>query len=168
MWKTAKKVTLVSVEKLICFCQNQSDPFIPCCWELSECGGQEWNGRPANHKRCQLKITDDVSSENAELRVSPAIAREAWKGHMSTHHPGVLPLVTVWVHAKSLQSCLTLCDLMDCSPAGSSVHGLLQARIQSRLPFSPPGDPPDPGIEPRSPALQADSLLLSHQGSQLT
>ena len=27
------------------------------------------------------------------------------------------------------QSCLTLCDLMDCSPPGSSVHGILQARI---------------------------------------
>ena len=32
----------------------------------------------------------------------------------------------------------------------------------SGLPFPPPGDLPDPGIEPRSPALQADSLLLSH------
>ena len=31
--------------------------------------------------------------------------------------------------AKSLQSCPTLCDLMDCSPPGSSVHGILQARI---------------------------------------
>ena len=31
--------------------------------------------------------------------------------------------------AKSHQSCLTLCDPMDCSPAGSSVHGILQARI---------------------------------------
>ena len=31
--------------------------------------------------------------------------------------------------AKSLQSCLTLCDPMDCSPPGSSVHGILQARI---------------------------------------
>ena len=27
------------------------------------------------------------------------------------------------------QSCLTLCDLMECSPLGSSVHGILQARI---------------------------------------
>ena len=27
------------------------------------------------------------------------------------------------------QLCLTLCDLMDCSPPGSSVHGILQARI---------------------------------------
>ena len=31
--------------------------------------------------------------------------------------------------AKLFQSCLTLCDSMDCSPPGSSVHGILQARI---------------------------------------
>ena len=31
--------------------------------------------------------------------------------------------------AKSLQSCLTLWDPMDCSPPGSFVHGILQARI---------------------------------------
>ena len=35
----------------------------------------------------------------------------------------------------------------------------------SWLPCPPPGDLPDPGIEPGSPALQADSLPLSHQGS---
>ena len=33
------------------------------------------------------------------------------------------------VHAKSLQLCPTICDPMDCSPPGSSVHGILQARI---------------------------------------
>ena len=33
------------------------------------------------------------------------------------------------VCAKSLQWCPTLCDTMDCSPPGSSVHGILQARI---------------------------------------
>ena len=33
------------------------------------------------------------------------------------------------VRAQSLKSCLTLCDTMDCSPRGSSVHGILQARI---------------------------------------
>ena len=35
----------------------------------------------------------------------------------------------VLVSAKSLQSCLTLCDPMAYSPSGSSVHGILQARI---------------------------------------
>ena len=37
----------------------------------------------------------------------------------------------------------------------------------SGLPFCSPGDLLNPGIEPRSPALQVDSLLLSHQGSQM-
>ena len=35
------------------------------------------------------------------------------------------------------------------------------------LSFLPPGDLPDPGIKPVSPALQTDSLLLSHQGSPM-
>ena len=54
------------------------------------------------------------------------------------------------------QSCPSLCDLMDCSPPGSSVHGILQARILEWLPFPFPGDLPDPGVESGSPALQAD------------
>ena len=53
---------------------------------------------------------------------------------------------------------------MDCSSAGSSLHGTLRA---SGLPFPPPGDLPDPGIEPGSPALQADSLLTELQGKPL-
>ena len=39
-------------------------------------------------------------------------------------------LVAACVHAQSLQSCLTLCDPMDCTPPGFSVHGILQARIR--------------------------------------
>ena len=39
---------------------------------------------------------------------------------------------------------------MDCSPAGSSVHGIFQARYWSELTCLPPGDLPDPGIEPTS------------------
>ena len=31
--------------------------------------------------------------------------------------------------AKSLQLCSTLCDPMDCSPPGSSIHGIFQARV---------------------------------------
>ena len=67
-------------------------------------------------------------------------------------------------HAKLLQLCLTHCDPMDCSPPGSSVHGILQARTLEWIAMSPPGDLPDPGIEsmsPAAPALQVDSLPLS-------
>jgi len=39
---------------------------------------------------------------------------------------------------------------MDCSPPGSSVHGILQARILEWVAILPPGDLPDPGIEPMS------------------
>ena len=56
------------------------------------------------------------------------------------------------------QSCLTLCNPMDCSPPGSSVHGILQAKCWSGLPFPFPGDLPDPEVEPGSLTLQADPL----------
>ena len=57
------------------------------------------------------------------------------------------------VKVKVAQSCPTLCNPMD-----YTAHGILQARIPS------PGELPNPGIEPRSPALQADSLLAEPQG----
>ena len=118
--------------------------------------------------------------------------------------------------AKLLQSCPTLCDLVDSSPPDSSVHRILQARILewvafsfsrakyqeykinhtyihvahvkvkvtqlyptlcnsmdytvhgilqwSGQPFPSPGDLPNPGIEPRSPALQVDSLPAEPPG----
>ena len=55
---------------------------------------------------------------------------------------------------------------MDCSPPGSSVHEILQARILEWVAFPSLGDFPDPGIEPTlpmSPALQVGLYLLSHQ-----
>ena len=42
---------------------------------------------------------------------------------------------------------------MECSPPGSSVHGISQAIHGSGLPFPSPGDPPIPGVKPTSPAL---------------
>ena len=53
---------------------------------------------------------------------------------------------------------LTLCDPTDYSPPGFSVHGIFQVRILEWLPFPTPGALSDLGIEPGSPALQADSL----------
>ena len=57
------------------------------------------------------------------------------------------------------QLCPTLCDPMDCSIPGSSVHGIFQAGIQEWVDIPPPGDLPNPGTElesPASPALQGD------------
>ena len=55
-------------------------------------------------------------------------------------------------------------DPMDCSPPGSSVHGIFQARVLEWIAISFAGDLPNPGIEPRSPALQADSLPTEPRG----
>ena len=52
--------------------------------------------------------------------------------------------------AELLQSCPNLCDPRDHNPPGSSVHGMLQARALEGLPCPPPGDLPNPGIEPTS------------------
>ena len=56
-------------------------------------------------------------------------------------------------------------DLMDCSPPVSSVHEDSPGKNEywSELPCFSPGDLPNPGIEPRSPALQVDSLPSDHQ-----
>ena len=52
--------------------------------------------------------------------------------------------------SKVTQSCLTLCDPMDRSLPGFSVH---EEEYWSRLPFPSPGDLPNPETEPGSPAL---------------
>ena len=66
--------------------------------------------------------------------------------------------------ARSLESCPTLCDPLDCSPPGSSVHGILQARILERV-ARPSSRGSSQSRDPPSfltiCALQADSLPLS-------
>ena len=70
----------------------------------------------------------------------------------------------LFIHAKPLQLCLTLCDSMDYSLPGSSVYGILQARMVA-MPCS--RDLPNPGIEPHLLCLllwQAGSLPLTPLG----
>ena len=131
--------------------------------------------------------------------------QEYWSG-LPFHSPGDLPdpgveltcqffttkprgKPVIWdkSEVKVAQSCLTLCDPMDCI-----VHGILQAgimewvalsfsrgssqprdwtqisrtagRFWTGYPIPSPGGLPDPGIEPGSPALQADSLPAELSG----
>ena len=94
-------------------------------------------------------------------------------------HPGTEPISltypvlegrfftsTTWeAHASELesenevtQSCPTLCDSMDSSLPGSGSMGFSRQEYWSGLPFLSPGDLPNPGVEPGSPALQTDAL----------
>ena len=91
-------------------------------------------------------------------------------------HPVLLLCPKCWIFLETTpssccccslvtKSCLSLCKPMDCSPPGSSVHGIFQARILEWVAILFPGNLPAPGIDLASPATQADSLLLSHLGS---
>ena len=72
--------------------------------------------------------------------------------------------IYMYVCVKSFYSCLTLCDPMNYSPPGSSVHGIFQQEYWSGLPFPPPGDLPNPGSKPMplmSPALAGGFFTTS-------
>ena len=65
------------------------------------------------------------------------------------------------------QSCLTLCNPMNCLP-DTSVCSISQQKYWSGLPFPSPGDLLDPGNEPGSPDQQADSVLSEPPGDAIT
>ena len=101
-------------------------------------------------------VKEQVVEDNRTYMVEKFVLGEEWMilGNLLEHYAA----------AKSLQLCRTLCDPMDCSLPGFSVHGILQARVlEWVLPF-PTRDLPHPEIEPRSPALKADALTSEPPG----
>ena len=107
------------------------------------------------------------------MKVKPV----GWKARRPIH----VNKVRNWSHCSSqrlwkcvcvyTQLCLTLCDPMDCSPPGSSVHGVSQARILERLPFPSPGDLLEPGSNScllHLPHWQVGPIPLRHLGSPCT
>ena len=81
---------------------------------------------------------------------------------LERHHDVIKQKITM--NSEKLCSVPTLCDPVDCSPPGSSVHGILQARIVEwvAIPFSRGSSRPT--IEPVSPALQVNSLPFEPPG----
>ena len=82
----------------------------------------------------------------------------------------VVPLVLhcMLLCARSLQLCPTLCDPMDYSPPGSSVHGIFQARILEWVAISSSRGSSQPGIKPASPALAGEFFTTEPLGKPLS
>ena len=79
-----------------------------------------------------------------------------------------MDIFEVKVKVLVFQLCLTLCNPMDRRPPGSCLSmEFSRQEYWSGLPFPFPGDLPDPGIKPRSPALQAGSLPSETAGKPM-
>ena len=76
--------------------------------------------------------------------------------------------ISLYVHAKLLQPCLALCNAMDCIAFQVPLAmGFSRQEYWSELPCPPPEDLPNPGVEPRSPTLEVNSLLSEPPGKPI-
>ena len=110
-----------------------------------------WHKKTSRRKTKSIQFIHQKNTQPRE--------EDSWLGRV-----WLLPLILSRLHACmdawSLQSCPTLCDPMDCTPPGSSVHAIFQARVLEwvTIPFS--RYLPYPRIDLRSNGLQVDSDLI--------
>ena len=131
-------------------------------------GEQDLNkDRSGQRDQSSAARTDGKRSHgNAPVFSQGTLSLGQFRSHVEARS-GCLLKYVICVH---VQSCLTLCNPMDCSPPTSSVHGVLQARtlewvaMSFTMGSSLPRDLPT-AASPVSPALQAGSLPLSYLGS---
>ena len=94
-----------------------------------------------------------------------------WTAAITFKHKKEIHSLDAYVCAESLNSCPTLCDLMDCSLSGSSVHGTLQARILERVAepsFKGSSQPRDQTLVSYISALAGGFFTTSITGNLLT
>ena len=138
-----------SVESYLLDCQGSHRRSLEPCWKT-------W-------KLSFKKRETDPSPSTERCWWGKTFLRRPWlnfKNKPVTWRPGC---------STYAQLCPTLCDPMNHSLPGSSVHGILQERILDELPCSPAGDLPNPGMEPSyllSPALTGELVQETvHLGS---
>ena len=116
------------------------------------------------NKNCFIKIKKLSPKYGSDCGKEKALCMGVWPGGMVEGGEGTCG------HVQSLQSCLTNCSPMDCSPPASSVHGILQTRILEWVAMtSSRGSSQPRGRTCVSCFLcllhwQVDSLPLSHLG----
>ena len=106
-----------------------------------------------------------VSSLTRRVHTPSPLTSPSWVTGLSWLNPSELQ----FHHLKSMLSCFSQVQPFvtpgTTAPQASLSKGFFRQEYYNGLPFPTPGDLPDPGIKPESPALQPDSLLLSHLGS---
>ena len=115
----------------------------------------------------------DGATEDYNLETSQSFTNQGWKIPGTFEKPQVAVCHGVFIRF-CLCVCVRRCSVVSFATPWTAARqapvsmGFSRQEYLSGLPFSTPGDIPDPGIQlasPASPALQADSLPLSHLGS---
>ena len=115
------------------FLSSPSLGWVHACLQLNEINPdsvvlcQTWERTRTTQTKAKGVLLKQCNEEGGFCSIKQT---QCWRG--STLHQK-LNILSLTVHAKSLQSCLTLCNPMDYTLPGSSIHGTLQARIQ--IPF---------------------------------
>ena len=124
--------------------------------------GRAWS--EASEYHCSLTGTSATWKIQLTARMGQGkLQKQAWDSFLCRNVRKCSKTDERKVTAKVTQSCPTLCDPMD-----YIVHGIPQARILEWVAFLFPRGSSHPGIEPRSPELQADSLPPEPQGKPKT
>ena len=134
-------------------------------WITTNCGKflKRWEYQttlPASWETC-TQIKKQQLEPNMEQQTGSKLRKKYVKA-VYCYPAYLIYMQNAWVHAKSLQL-YQLCNPMNCSPPGSSVHMILEARILEWLAWPPPGDLPDPETEPESlmPPALADGIFIT-------
>ena len=145
------------IEKYILNLNNYSVFSLLCLCRVLVPSAEPLSGMPSTDSEilCEFSVTEEKALLSQSLNAS-------------FFHSFFL----YFIHSFSVGLCSSLSQArlfepMDCSPPGSSVHGILQARTLQRVASSLSRDLPDPGIKPGSPTLQADSSLSEPPGKPI-
>ena len=106
------------------------------------------------------KINDPIKKTGQRTNFSKKDVQMANKSHEKMIN------IPHYQRREVAQSCLTLCDPMDCSLQGPSVHGTFQARVLEWVAISFSRGSSHPGIELGSPALKAEALPSEPPGKR--
>ena len=132
-------------------------------------GGGLGTGQPGSFGGCgksKSRLQGDRRSGAGRSFIAPIFRGPRLVGPQQLAPEASFPPLEGKVKSESEvdQSCPTLCGPMDCTCQAPPSMGFSRQDYWSGLPFPSPGDLPNPGIKPGSPALQADSLPSEPQG----
>ena len=119
---------------------------------------------PVGHRKSASPVGLHTGRKASSVLILTHIHSDPVGQGNSAWHQGLRLLVSSSCCCLVTKSCPTLGDSLDHSPPDSYAYGISQAGILDGLPFPSPGDLPDPGFKPKSPALAGGFFTTESPG----